>query len=413
MHTPRSRLIAHLFFGFALLAALLGAAIRATPVRAATLTVTNTNDSLFYGNAAAEGGGAIVNFESLTINDSTFSGNSSPVGGGAITNLDSLTVNDSTFSDNLTSGGNGAAIASNGTLMLSDSTLARNVSTEQGGGLFVIGGTASITGSTFSDNSAEHAGGIYSLPGTTIMVANSTFSGNTASSMGGGVYNDGTATFINSTFSGNVADDAGGIFNAGTLNYANTIIANSAGGDCVLFLGSSIGTNTNNLVEDGSCSPAFSGDPSLDSLGDNSGPTQTIALLPGSTALDAGNSTTCAASPVNNSDQRGRPRPINTTCDIGVYEADYLVVTKAADTNDGTCDSDCSLREAIAAADASADLDAIRFNGNYTITLASALSSTLPNGFTEDDLMIDGKGYNVVIDGNGSDRIIETHDNFH
>lgn len=46
-------------------------------------------------------------------------------------------------------------------------------------------------------------------------------------------------------------------------------------------------------------------------------------------------------------------------------------VTKTADTNDGTCDSDCSLREAIAAAAASGDI--IIFDGSLsgaTITLA-------------------------------------------
>ena len=36
-----------------------------------------------------------------------------------------------------------------------------------------------------------------------------------------------------------------------------------------------------------------------------------------------------------------------------------FAVTKAADTNDGTCDADCSLREAIVAANASQGPDAI------------------------------------------------------
>ncbi|MEL7168973.1 MAG: CSLREA domain-containing protein, partial [Bacteroidota bacterium] len=39
-----------------------------------------------------------------------------------------------------------------------------------------------------------------------------------------------------------------------------------------------------------------------------------------------------------------------------------FVVTKTADTSDGTCDADCSLREALEAADAAAGDDLIRFD---------------------------------------------------
>src|SRR5262249_50093320 len=152
-----------------------------------------------------------------------------------------------------------------------------------------------------------------------------------------------------------------------TLNFANTILANSSAADCDNNSGT-IGMNISNLVEDGSCSPALSGDPGLDSLDDNGGPTQTVALLPGSAAIDAGDDTTCGTAPVNNSDQRGTTRPIGAHCDIGSYEyTPVYVVTKAADTNDGTCDTDCSLREAITAANANGGADTIRFSGNYTI----------------------------------------------
>ena len=145
--------------------------------------------------------------------------------------------------------------------------------------------------------------------------------------LGGGIYNSGTLTVINSTFSGNsAATSGGGIYNTGTLNYSNTIIANSTGGDCTLNAGS-IGTNTNNLVEDGSCSASLSGDPSLGALADYGGPTQTMALQSGSLAIDAGDDATCAAAPVNNLDQRGVTRPLDgnsdstATCDVGAYEA--------------------------------------------------------------------------------------------
>ncbi len=110
----------------------------------------------------------------------------------------------------------------------------------------------------------------------------------------------------------------------------------------------------------------------LQALANNGGTTLTMALQPGSAAIDAGDNGACGTVPVNNIDQRGVSRPVdgnndgNAICDVGAYEAPadlaqtptptstqpiVLVVNKLADTNDGSCDAaDCSLREAIAAA---------------------------------------------------------------
>src|SRR5580765_334283 len=55
-----------------------------------------------------------------------------------------------------------------------------------------------------------------------------------------------------------------------------------------------------------------------------------------------------------------------------------FTVTKTADTNDGVCDSDCSLREAILAANSTFGQDTIAFNigsGPNTISPLSALPS--------------------------------------
>jgi len=48
---------------------------------------------------------------------------------------------------------------------------------------------------------------------------------------------------------------------------------------------------------------------------DNGGSTQTMALLPGSPAIDAGNNANCPVA-----DQRGVTRPQGDGCDIGAYE---------------------------------------------------------------------------------------------
>ena len=211
------------------------------------------------------------------------------------------------------------------TLTITNSTLSGN-NARVGGGIYNLG-TLTITNSTFSSNSAHDGGGIYD-DSAALTITNSTFSGNSAvdgigsTGSGGGIsaYH-GTLTITNSTISGNSAFiSGGGIYtDGGTLNYANTIIANSiSGGDCA---GSgSIGTNTNNLVEDGSCG-GTTGDPLLDSLKDNGGPTQTLALILTSPAIDAGEDTVCDDNPgPNNLDQRGVTRPVGTHCDIGAFE---------------------------------------------------------------------------------------------
>jgi hypothetical protein len=59
-------------------------------------------------------------------------------------------------------------------------------------------------------------------------------------------------------------------------------------------------------------------DPGLAPLADNGGLTLTLALLPGSPAIDAGGN--LAAPPT---DQRGFPRPFGPAADIGAYELRY------------------------------------------------------------------------------------------
>jgi hypothetical protein len=73
-------------------------------------------------------------------------------------------------------------------------------------------------------------------------------------------------------------------------------------------------------------------------LKDNGGPTQTIALLPGSPAINAGDADVCANPPVNGVDQRGfaRPGTGHTQCSIGAYEADAFSPESCVGDCDGT-----------------------------------------------------------------------------
>jgi hypothetical protein len=56
-------------------------------------------------------------------------------------------------------------------------------------------------------------------------------------------------------------------------------------------------------------------DAGVDVLADNGGPTLTHALLAGSAAIDAANTTVCPAT-----DQRGVARPQGAGCDVGAFE---------------------------------------------------------------------------------------------
>ena len=184
-------------------------------------------------------------------------------------------------------------------------------------------GTLVVQNSTFSGNQANQYGGAIAnwMGGATLTVQNSTFYSNTAALFGGGIFNVmGSLTVQNSTFYGNSAmggaGTGGSISNyAGTLNYRNTIIAGSTGGDCALIAGGTVGVNANNLVEDGSCNATLTGDPRLAPLTDNGGGTSTFALLYDSPAIDAGDDASCPTT-----DQRGQARD-DWQCDVGAFDS--------------------------------------------------------------------------------------------
>jgi hypothetical protein len=279
-----------------------------------SLTIDGTGQNItISGNNAVRvmqvNSGATLTVKNLTIADGNGTTGTPGFAAGGIFNQGVLTVTNSTFSDN---------------------------SADLGGGIFNIGLTLTVTNSTFSGNNALLGGGVENQ--NMLTVTNSTFSDNSAEEDGGGIFNIGlTLTVTNSTFSGNSAlAGGGGIFNGATTNLKSTILADStSGGNCANAVGS-ITDQGYNISDDTTCGFAATGsanngdgvDPQLAAgLASNGGPTQTIALLQRSPAIDAIPVADCTdqASPPNpiTTDQRGFPRPDagEAVCDIGAYES--------------------------------------------------------------------------------------------
>jgi len=284
-----------------------------------TVPVTLSRVTFRNGDVQADGGAGVYNcVGTLTVIDSIITGNRLRGGSG-------------TF-------GYGAGIYNcpTSTLTLINTTISRN-SAVIGGGI-CNGGFLTIINSTFSGNVArQHKGGGIANYGTLFMT-NSTVSGNSsgASGLAGGILNgglfqsSGTLVINNSTLSGNTAGEGGGgaILNVkgSVAVIQNSIVANNTGENCQ----GQVASDGYNLSSDNSCS--FDGpgdlndvDPVLGPLGNNGGPTQTMALLPGSLAIDSGNPSGCKDSEGHllKSDQRGKPRPNKEDsgrCDRGAYE---------------------------------------------------------------------------------------------
>ena len=90
-----------------------------------------------------------------------------------------------------------------------------------------------------------------------------------------------------------------------------------------------------------------------------------------------------------------------TTLFFGAVNATVFTVTKTADTNDGSCNADCSLREAIAAANSTVNDDVIEFDPAVfstaqTISLTYNLGSRILTISNNGTLTINGTGTNLL-----------------
>lgn len=298
-------------------------------------TVTVNGMVIHGGKIVTDYGGGIRNDGTLTLNNVTLSGNSA-AGGGGIINLGTLMLNNVTLSGNSARIGGGIFNDNLGAATLTNVILSNNSAFSdpsclpcipRGGGIFIYSGLVTINNTVIYSNTTQGSGNSTALGGGGIFIAklgratlnNVTLSGNSASGFfiaGGGIHNNGgTASLTNMTLSGNsVPSGGGGIFYSGTAMLTNTIVANSpSGGNCFPSLG-----GNSNLSNDNTCGFGMDRDNvnvMLGPLANNGGPTLTHLPLPGSPAIDFGTNTGCPST-----DQRGLPRPVNGTCDVGAVE---------------------------------------------------------------------------------------------
>lgn len=257
--------------------------------------------------------------------------------------------------------GGGVTVGGEGSFVLDSVRVFDNTSTA-GGGVHIQSSpagnnSATIRNSTFEGNHANNGlgsgfGGALMVRGgfgntTTAEVINSTFVDNEAVEFGGAIHISDTATFtlrsstiVNNTANSDndVSGNGGGITrnaSAGPVTVSNTILAgNTVGAGAPSSDGQCDGTfvseghNLRTANDPGCTGFAAAGDvvdanPLLGPLASNGGPTQTIALLPGSPAINNGDPGTpgSGAPACPSTDQRGLPRGgANGVCDIGAFE---------------------------------------------------------------------------------------------
>ena len=305
-------------------------------------------------------GGVGVSGPTLALTNCTISSNK----GDGIDATGNLGADGCTIQGNTGRGVNEAAGSS---VVLNDCTIAGNQSPGSGGGIYnPAGATLTLVNSTISNNTATAGGGLVPQASGggiensgTALLANCTIAGNVASAgaatgaeiSGGGIDNSGTLRLTNCTVANNSANagtsptndaNGGGIYIAvGHVTLNNTIVAGNytvppVGGSSPDDLVGAVGPSTAyNLIGDASAATGLiaanhnqlgSADAPIDGklgpLANNGGPTQTMALLSGSPAIDAG-SNALAVGPDGKpllGDQRGFGRIFNGTVDIGAYE---------------------------------------------------------------------------------------------
>jgi streptogramin lyase len=288
-----------------------------------------TLDNVVLQNNLARGGNALYNGDAPGF---------SSRGGGLYSTGGSLTISNSTMDANAASGGTGAY--DDYDACISDCSFPGGTGgASQGGGLYVGGSTLTLINSTIAANTlhggtgggsrygiggaggAAQGSGLWLATGATAHVSFNTIATNQAT---GGSHGSGPYGYLASG-----PATGGGLYNQATLQTSDTILARNTvtgpGTNTSPDLAGNLGSLGYNLIGNSQGGTGFDlsdllgVDPRLGPLQDNGGPTPTMALLPDSPAIDAGDPNFVGPP---DWDQRGEgfPRISNGRVDIGAFE---------------------------------------------------------------------------------------------
>ena len=290
-------------------------------------------DTAVVDNEAGGEGGGVCAGGSTILSNSTVSGNRAFAGAG-------LRLAGGSFLYRSTLTGNvadqeGGAIFNSGFLTILESTLSAN--TGASGGRVKNGGSLIADRSTITANSAVFGGGIYNRSLATVV--NSTVWANSAT-IGGGILTTEGLRVLSSTIGANTATgqyEGGGVHVLGTASaeIRNSIVAGNSGGSpnvagSVTSLGHNVvGSTTGSAGWVGSDSVSVANPGLAAGPAANGGPTETVALLAGSPAVNQVPVASCvdANGAQLTFDQRLVARPWATACDAGAFERVYRLVT--------------------------------------------------------------------------------------
>ena len=252
------------------------------------------------------------------------------------------TIDDLTITGGHASGsGSGGGVEVNSTsgnpaLVMSGDAVIDNTAGVQGGGinLAVQGGVLTLSDSLVANNRISGqgipiaaGGGIVLNNGGTL--TNVTVTGNSDPDSGfggGGIFTAGGVTIASSTIAGNSSAGPGGNLSGTSVTLLDSIVAagvGPAGSQNCSVHEISGGHNLEDLNQCGFTGPGdqINNDPKLGTLAAIPNAASTLALMPGSPAINAGDTacTTATGAPLTH-DQRGLARPQGSACDIGAFE---------------------------------------------------------------------------------------------
>lgn len=370
-----------------------------------TVTVTVTTIS---GNQTGNAGaGVFTTNGTFTLTESTLSGNVANNFGGGIYNRDALILTNSTVSGNITRALSGGGIYSSGKVTIINSTISDNSATEYGGGIF---GTAELINTIIANNPSggDCSGKITSLGHNldsdgTCNLTEPTDLPNTNPLLGP-LRQNGGPTFTQALTSGSPAIDSGKDKDAPTSDQRGVPRPRGSSSDIGAYEVNlnpvtPIAINDSYTVdEDGTLKVEAPGvlanesDPQDD-------PITTLLkqdVKNGTLVLDTDGAFLYKPNPdFHGSDfftygvTDGTHVSFEARVTIIVEPvSDTLTVTKTADTDETTCNVDCSLREAIAKAEPGDTI--VIAAGTYTLTLGRELR-------IDKDLTLTGAGAKATI----------------